>query len=224
MIEKEKKIKQPWPTKAAMQQVYALGLWGNGVSSFYSGEGSHAAHITQPYRESVSAFFASFESPLVVCDLGCGDFNVGKKLVEHAQHYIAVDIVPELIVFNKANFKHEKVSFQCLNIATDELPIADCAIVRQVLQHLSNAEIQAIIQKLSQYTYVIITEHIPNGNFTANLDIISGQGTRLKKGSGVNVLAPPFEFFVMEERELCSVDLGVGKGLVRTTIYSLSNN
>ncbi len=207
-----------------MQQVYDLGLWGNGVSDFYSGEGSHLEHIVYPYIAAVTSFLNALEEPIIICDLGCGDFNVGKKLISLAQKYIGVDIVPELIVFNKANFKHEKVSFQCLNIATDELPIADCAIVRQVLQHLSNAEIQAIIQKLSQYTYVIITEHIPNGNFTANLDIISGQGTRLKKGSGVNVLAPPFKFFVMEERELCAVDLGVGKGVVRTTIYSLSNN
>ena len=36
-----KKIKKPWPTKAAMEQVYQLNLWGANETKFYSGEGSH---------------------------------------------------------------------------------------------------------------------------------------------------------------------------------------
>ena len=31
-----------------------------------------------------------------MCDLGCGDFNVGKELVKHAKRYVAVDIVADL--------------------------------------------------------------------------------------------------------------------------------
>jgi hypothetical protein len=36
-----------------------------------------------------------------------------------------------------------------LNLAADELPPADLAIVRQVLQHLSNAEIEAFVGRLN---------------------------------------------------------------------------
>ena len=46
---KPKKSKQPWPTKAAMEQVYAQKLWGNNETNFYSGEGSHHPKIVNPY-------------------------------------------------------------------------------------------------------------------------------------------------------------------------------
>ncbi|MBZ9632548.1 hypothetical protein LB465_17345 [Salegentibacter sp. LM13S] len=54
-----------------------------------------------PYIAVVSEFLNSFESLPVVCDLGCGDLNIGKKLVKYSGKYTAVDIVPELAVGNK---------------------------------------------------------------------------------------------------------------------------
>ena len=38
---KDKRGKKPWPTKAAMAQVYEKHLWGKGSGAFFSGEGSH---------------------------------------------------------------------------------------------------------------------------------------------------------------------------------------
>ena len=108
-----------------------------------------------------------------------------------------------------------------MDIAKDALPSGDCAIVRQVLQHLSNAEIQSVLNKLSVYEYVIITEHVPEGTFEPNVDIISGQGTRLKKQSGVNVLKAPFLFKVKEEKQLITVRLKEGEGVIVTTMYKV---
>ncbi|WP_282051348.1 class I SAM-dependent methyltransferase [Maribacter aquivivus] len=209
--------KKPWPTKDAMQQVYEKNLWGSSASDFYSGDGSHRSEIVAPYVEALVKFLNAFESPVSVCDLGCGDFNVGKELVSYAKNYIAVDIVPELIERNKQEFKLADLEFQCLDIAVDELPIANCAIVRQVLQHISNDEIKRVVAKLADYDYVIVTEHVPEGDFVPNIDIISGQGTRLKKQSGINLLLPPFNFKVLEESVLLSV---IDKnGLIVTTLY-----
>ena len=157
----------------------------------------------------------------MLCDLGCGDFNIGKKLVEHTKEYVAVDIVSELIAYNSSEFKSENLRFRCLDIAVDDLPPGDCAVLRQVLQHLSNAEIQRVISKLSQFKYVILTEHIPNGEFIPNKDIISGQGIRLKKQSGLSLLQAPFLFQVKKEQELLAVNLGSGKGIVVTTLYTI---
>ena len=214
---KSKRNKKPWPTKEAMQQVYEKNLWGSSTSDFYSGDGSHRSEIVAPYVEALVKFLNAFESPVSVCDLGCGDFNVGKELVKYTKNYIAVDIVPELIERNKQEFKLANLEFQCLDIAVDELPIADCAIVRQVLQHISNDEIKQVVAKLSSYDYVIVTEHVPEGDFEPNIDIISGQGTRLKKQSGINLLLPPFNFKVLEESVLLSV---IDKnGLIVTTLY-----
>ncbi|MDX1365447.1 MAG: SAM-dependent methyltransferase, partial [Arenibacter latericius] len=101
------------------------------------------------------------------------------------------------------------------------LPIGDCVLLRQVLQHLSNAEVQSILVKLHIYKYLILTEHLPKGDFEPNKDIISGQGTRLKKKSGINLLAPPFNFKVKAEKQLLSVIPKDRKGVIVTTLYTL---
>ena len=217
-----KRIKKPWPTKLAMEQVYAMKLWGGQQSDFYSGSGSHLPEMVNPYLDMVTTFLASFRIPLTICDLGCGDFNVGSKLVKHTKKYLAVDIVSDLIERNKERFKEENLEFHCLDIAVDDLPPADCVILRQVLQHLSNSEVQHVVGKLSDYKYVILTEHLPEGAFTSNKDIISGQGIRLKKQSGLDLLAPPFNFKVKEEKQLLSVVLNDGGGVVVTTLYVVS--
>ncbi len=215
----KKKGNVPWPTKDAMEQIYDMKLWGGSDSDFYSGTGSHHPEIVDPYIEVVTSFLKSFENPLVVCDLGCGDFNAGKELVKYTQKYIAVDIVAELINRNKEKFKNDKLEFHCLDIAADDLPSGNCAIVRQVLQHLSNAEIQLILPKLANFRYLIVTEHIPEGDFKANVDIISGQGIRLKKKSGVDLLASPFNLKIKEDKVLLSVKSNKFDGLILTTLY-----
>jgi len=213
--------KTPWPTKAAMQQVYKMNLWGSNASEFYSGEGSHNPELVNPYIEAIVSFLKTLNTPISVCDLGCGDFNIGNKLFKYTSKYFAVDIVPELIDHNKSNFKAKNLFFSSLDIAKDDLPPADCALIRQVLQHLSNAEVQNILNKLQTYKYVIITEHIPTFDFIPNLDIISGQGIRLKKQSGLDVLKAPFNFKVTSHEELLTINLKDGKGKIVTTKYTL---
>lgn len=214
------KNKKPWPTKDAMTQIYENKMWGGGSFDFYSGEGSHKEELVKPYVVAVQSFLKSFSNPISICDVGCGDFNVGKEFLGLASKYFAVDIVDSLIVRNKQKFAGEKVEFKCLDIAVDDLPNADCVLIRQVLQHLSNNEIQNILNKVTKYKYIILTEHIPNGAFTSNIDIISGQGIRLKKNSGLDILAAPFHFKIKEKRELLSLDLGQKKGRIRTVLYT----
>ena len=216
-----KRIKKAWSTKNAMEQVYERKFWGGNKFDFYSGLGSHHPDIVNPYIDVLTSFLSSFKSPLVVCDLGCGDFNVGKELVKHTKKYVAVDIVPSLIERNKEKFKEENLEFHCLDIAVDDLPSGDCALLRQVLQHLSNTEVQSIVHKLTDFKYVILTEHLPEGEFVPNKEIVSGQGIRLKKQSGLNVLEPPFSFKVKEEKQLLSVVLSEYKGVIVTTIYEV---
>jgi hypothetical protein len=218
---KPKIIKEPWPTKDAMEQVYKMKLWGVNEAKFYSGDGSHNLEIVIPYLEVLALFLSSFETPLTLCDFGCGDFNIGKQLVKYTKKYIAVDIVEDLIKFNKENFIKENLEFQFLDIAVDQLPTGDCAMIRQVLQHLSNVEVKNVLEKLRQFKYVILTEHIPNGDFIPNKDIISGQGIRLKKGSGLDILRAPFNFAINEEEQLLSIVLEGGKGIIVTTLYTV---
>ncbi len=220
-VKQSPKVKTPWPTKAAMSQIYEKNLWGGNPSEFYSGQGSHDPVLVTPYIDVVSNFLQSFEKPLTICDLGCGDFNVGKDLVKFTSHYHAIDIVPALMEHNQAKFQLPNLTFHCLDVAVDKLPSGDCALVRQVLQHVSNQEVHQILEKLSHYRYVIITEHLPSGDFEPNKDKISGQGIRLKQNSGIDVLAAPFHWKVNEVKQLLSLELGNGRGRLVTNVYLL---
>ncbi|ARV14294.1 class I SAM-dependent methyltransferase [Polaribacter sp. SA4-12] len=217
----EKKTKKPWPTKKAMEQIYEMNLWGSNNAEFYSGDGSHQPEIVEPYIDVVTSFLTSFKNPISVCDLGCGDFNIGKELVESTKKYIAVDIVSNLIEHNKETFKADNLEFHCLDIAVDNLPSVDCVLLRQVLQHLSNTEVQNVVEKIINFKYIILTEHLPEGTFTPNKDIISGQGIRLKKQSGIDLLAAPFNLKVIQEKQLLSYPLNKNKGVIVTTLYTI---
>ena len=102
------------------------------------------------------------------------------------------------------------------------MPKADIIILRQVLQHLSNTEVLKVVEKLKSYGYVILTEHLPNGDFIPNKDIISGQGIRLKKQSGVNLLKSPFNLKILKAKELLRINLWSNKGEIVTNLYQLS--
>lgn len=219
-MKEKKSTKQPWPTKAVMEQIYEKKLWGGGSKIFYSGFGSHHPDLVVPYLQAVRGFLSSFEQPLIVCDLGCGDFNIGKELLPYAAHFHAVDIVSDLITYHKQHFQYERLTFHCLDLAKDELPKGDVAIVRQVLQHLSNKEVSAIVEKLQAYKYIILTEHLPEGNFTANKDIITGQGIRLKKQSGIDLLSPPFNLKVKTAKVLSVLKSEEFEGEIRTVLFT----
>ncbi|WP_439132864.1 class I SAM-dependent methyltransferase [Polaribacter sp.] len=204
-----------------MEQIYDLNLWGTNEDKFYSGFGSHQLELVEPYVDKVRTFLTSFDEPLTICDLGCGDFNIGKQLVHLAKTYCAVDIVAPLIAYNSKNFKATHLEFRCLDIVKDTLPQADCVILRQVLQHLSNTEVEKVVAKLANYKYVILTEHLPNGTFIANKDIISGQGIRIKKQSGLDILAAPFYFKPKSKQEMLRHTLQNNKGVIVTWLFEV---
>jgi hypothetical protein len=216
-----KKAKNPWPTEAVMNQIYELKLWGGTAFDFYSGSGSHDEKIINPYLYSIIYFLETHHKSLIVCDLGCGDFNIGKHLTKYSKKYIAIDIVENLINRNKKLYQEHNLEFHCLDISKDELPHGDCIILRQVLQHVSNTETQNIVKKIAVYKYIILTEHIPMGNFIPNKDIISGQGIRIKQNSGVNILEAPFNLKIKEEKIINDYILENNKGRIITTLYEV---
>ncbi len=203
-----------------MEQVYNQGLWGENNTPFYSGSGSHDLEIIVPYIETVISFLNKFSPLLTVCDLGCGDFNIGKEIAPFTSKYIAIDIVDELILYNQIKHETEKIRFKCLDIASEALPKTECVIIRQVLQHLCNTEIESILKKLYQFKYIILTEHLPDGEFIPNLDILSGQGIRLKKNSGIDIEAYPFNFKALK-KELLRTSYKAYKGVIVTTLYEV---
>ncbi|MBK9155789.1 MAG: class I SAM-dependent methyltransferase [Chloracidobacterium sp.] len=174
-------------------EIYAANLWGGESGQFCSGEGSSEAFGDQ-YGAAIRMFIRDHKIRSVA-DLGCGDFTVAGKFVSAEIDYIGIDVVEPLIERNRKTFGNEKVRFERLDISQDELPPADLCLIRQVLQHLSNAEISEILVKCRRYPYLIVTEHYPGPNqkLVPNLDIPHGPGIRLYFDSAVVLDQPPFD-------------------------------
>ena len=210
------------PAGQVFGEVYGNGAWGHDPASpFYPGPGSRDGAVVGDYVQAVGDFLKSLGKPDAV-DLGCGDFKVGAQLRASCGRYTACDAVPELIAFNRTAYKALDVDFQVVDIVEEPLPEGDVAIVRQVLQHLSNAAISRALAKIvARYKYLVLTEHVPSvTGFVANVDIVSGAGTRLPLGSGVVVTSSPFNLRAISERVLCeSPQFG---GTIRTTVYRLA--
>jgi SAM-dependent methyltransferase len=204
--------------------VYREGRWERSSDGdLSSGPGSNDPVLVQPYVRALAKFITSLPSQPSVVDLGCGDFNVGRHLRPFCANYVACDVVPFLISRNKEKFADLKVDFRCIDIIEDELPGGDVVFLRQVLQHLNNAQINKIIPKLYQYKFLVLTEHLPTEpDFPRNLDKQPGPEIRLRVGSGVVLTAPPFSFRAKSESVICTTqDLPTHRGLLRTTLYEL---
>jgi len=216
----------PKSNKDIFTEVYAQGLWGksdDAGEAFFSGEGSHDPALLNAYVQVVATFLGLFGSKLDAVDLGCGDFHVGSKLRPLCQKYVACDVVAELIERNRRTYQDLDVDFRVVDAVQDELPEGDVIFIRQVLQHLSNAQIENIVQRLpGRYRAVVVSEHLPWHDFTANLDKPTGSTIRVGHpdgASGVVLTEPPFNLSVRQDIRLLEF-FGYG-GVIRTNAYLL---
>jgi SAM-dependent methyltransferase len=214
------------PVEEIFAAIYRERRWGAGADAigdgFSSGDGTHTSSVVLPYISAVRIFLESLPCPPSVVDLGCGDFNVGQQLRPFCGPYVACDVVPPLIERNKQKFADGNVDFRSLDIIDDELPEGDIVFLRQVLQHLNNAQILRIVPKLYRYRFLVLTEHLPaNGAFPPNLDKPTGAGTRLPQNSGVVLTASPFSLRVKSESVLNCAHEFIGRraGIIKTMLY-----
>ena len=193
------------------KEIYEKKIWSpdaiKNKYKFYSGIGSHHEEFTLEYIEKVSKFLKNFNTKPSVVDLGCGDFFIGSKLRQFCSKYTAIDIYDDLINLNKSTYKDYNVDFIALDITRNSLPSADICFIRQVLQHFSNSSIRKLLNSINgKYKYLILTEHLPQGNFIPNKDISTGPFIRIHKNSGVVLTAEPFNVKVIEEKNICNIN------------------
>ena len=216
-----------WKSKSnqeIFEEIYTNKIWGespNNTDAFFSGGGSHGEEIVNSYVKNVKKFLSSLKNKPVIVDIGCGDFNIGKKFLPLATQYVGCDVVPSLIDFNIKTHRHKNLSFIHLDAVKDELPRGEVAIIRQVLQHLSNAQIKSILRKIAPtYDYLILTEHLPKKeNFVANVDIPVGHLIRANVNSGLDIEKPPFNFKTKSKRIIDEIYHSGGK--IQTIVYEL---
>ena len=204
-------------------KIYEEKQWGeHHTHPFFSGAGSHNKDISEPYIEAVREYIISLDFSPVVVDIGSGDFNIGSKLVDLAKYYYACDVVSTLQSFCNTKFSYENLEFVVCDAIEHPLPSGDIVIIRQVLQHISNAQIKKIIKKCRKFDKWIITEHIPLGTFEPNKDFNAGSGIRVLFGSGVDLTEAPFSVKDYNTKVLCETPQR--NGVIKTILFENNNN
>jgi hypothetical protein len=207
----------------AFSIVYSDGMWGrseNPDHPFNSGTGSRDPEIVSAYVSAVIEWIDSFTDKPDVADVGCGDFRVGSQIRPSCGRYSAYDCVPGIIASNRSRWASLDVDFCVLDVSSESPATADIIFVRQVLQHLPNDLITRALSRLkTACTWLVVTEHLPDGEFVPNVDKAIGPDIRCTSGSGVVLTEPPFSLKPLEVLELCRVPSAPGS--IVTTAYRL---
>ncbi len=174
--------------------VYRERMWG-GTPDQPSGWGSYGEHASE-YVDFVRDFVArnGVES---ILDVGCGDFQIGSRICGVVPRYIGADVSRLIIERNASAYGGlSNVRFMVLDVCTDRVPQVDLITIREVLQHLSNADIALALENIerSQARFALITEHLPASHMlrVPNMDKPNGPNIRNPFGSGVFVQLAPF--------------------------------
>jgi SAM-dependent methyltransferase len=115
-----------------------------------------------------------------VVDAGCGDWQFSRAIDWTGIEYLGVDIVASVIQENRRRYGAPNVRFAVADIVRHELPPADLLIVKDVLQHLSNADISRFLAQLPRYRHVLIVNDVDPATLSAApLDIGTGAYRRL---------------------------------------------
>ena len=188
------------PVDEIFDKIYAEARWGRSPNGarFYSGMGSRP-QFTAAYERLVIDLIAHNPQIRTIVDLGCGDFQVADRILKALDRrsrpvdYVGCDIAKNVVAHNQTAKARQGVRFVQANIMDDGLPAGDVALVRQVLQHLTNDDITKALANIRKtYPVAIITESLPTKRIAPNADIARGISTRVPLGSGVYLDEPPF--------------------------------
>jgi SAM-dependent methyltransferase len=174
--------------------VYREEMWV-GTDRQLSGFGSIGSHADE-YVSYVRGFVREHAVGSIL-DVGCGDFGIGSKICSAVSKYVAADVSKVIIERNRVEFAFlENTRFECIDVCADALPKVDLITIREVLQHLSNDDVEAALANLerSGARFVLVTEHQPAPDVLVapNIDKPRGPNIRNPFGSGVYIALPPF--------------------------------
>jgi len=170
--------------------IYRGSHWfANGESQ--SGSGSTLAS-TARIRKALPEFLLRREI-CSIFDAGCGDFN-WMRAVDVNILYIGGDIVPTLVDHLSAEFTSPLRRFMVIDITSDVPPKVDLILCREVLFHLSNANVMAALRRFrrSQSKFLLTTLDREVGS---NVDISDGDQRSLNLSLPPFNLPPPLEMF-----------------------------
>ena len=138
-------LRQEMTLKEKFDYIYKHKLWGEAPSGprSYGGIGSS-------YIRFLKVFLERYEIKSIT-DVGCGDFNIGRQLAPLVEKYYALDISSRAIdIARQKHSEFANVTFAVADACTDPVPAADLVTVRQVLQHLTNQQIEMALKSIER--------------------------------------------------------------------------
>jgi SAM-dependent methyltransferase len=124
-----------------------------------------------------------------ILDIGCGDWQYMQAVDLQGCKYIGIDCVQSVVDADTAKFGNENVEFRCGDILECEFPPADMVIIKDVVIHLTNAQIFKLWERVKGYKHVIFVFDDKASNPAAYKDEIETGDFR-----SLDLHAEPFKF------------------------------
>ncbi len=163
--------------KSTFELIYSKGIWGGG-----SGAGSDLCN-TIVYVAYVQHLMKRFSVQSIV-DIGCGDWRFSKYLDFRECQYLGIDVVAQVIENNRRFYEQQNIKFKLADATCFDTPNCDLLLCKDVLQHISNRNVQSILTRARVARVALFT----NDYHPSNPDCANGN-TR-----PIDITAPPFAF------------------------------
>lgn len=161
--------------RRAFELAYAERQWGRDRHGKGTSGAGSTLDATRQYRVFLQDFLAAHDIRSVV-DAGCGDWEFSRAIDWKGVDYLGVDIVPSVVKSNQQRYAAQNIRFTVGDIVRDPLPPADLLLVKDVLQHLSHADIRSFLAQLPRYKHVLIVNDVDPVSLTAEeQDIPAGR-------------------------------------------------
>ena len=177
----------PMTLSSAFETVYKTNAWQAGWSS---GPGSGLSS-TGAYREYLQQLMWR-ENITRVVDLGCGLWEHLAGVNWEGISYLGIDLVADVIKHNQE--KHTTDTRQFMVGSIDDVPnlaTTGLVIVKDVFQHLPNADIIALLTKLKAAPLLLVTNDI---TYAPNKDCVAGRWRELNLESSPFHVRPEQRF------------------------------
>jgi hypothetical protein len=189
----------PASLEQVFTEIFETAAWGSEESA--SGIGS-TMEQTEVLREALPGLLRELGVQVFV-DVPCGDWHWLRHVDLPVREYIGLDVVPQVVADNVERYGQPGREFRVHDLTRDVPPRADLVLCRDLLVHLSDAEVRAALFNLRQSgsTWLLVTTFTEPRPHT---DITTGSWRPL------NLQAPPWRWPEPDRliNERCTVDGG----------------
>jgi len=125
------------------ERIYDTNYWGSAESK--SGIGS-TLEYTAPIRARLPEILNKYRISSIL-DAPCGDFNWMRLVDLGDRYYTGGDIVSDLVSDLQKRYSSPRRQFIVYDIVSDEMPIVDLWICRDILFHLTFADALSVLKR-----------------------------------------------------------------------------